>query len=70
MSFRDNGVGFKLDEVKQGFGIKNLHSRVQLINIRRYNIRYLRVSDSLFFDNLEMEDEGLVGVLRRDYFAC
>ena len=32
MSFRDNGVGFKLDEVKQGFGIKNLHSRVQLIN--------------------------------------
>ncbi len=32
MSFRDNGVGFKLDEVKRGFGIKNLHSRVQLIN--------------------------------------
>jgi signal transduction histidine kinase len=32
MEFKDNGVGFKLDEVKQGFGIKNLESRVQLIN--------------------------------------
>jgi signal transduction histidine kinase len=32
MEFKDNGVGFKLNEVKQGFGIKNLESRVQLIN--------------------------------------
>jgi len=32
MSFRDNGKGFNLDDVTQGFGIKNLHSRVQLIN--------------------------------------
>ncbi|SDE13499.1 Histidine kinase-, DNA gyrase B-, and HSP90-like ATPase [Mucilaginibacter pineti] len=32
MEFKDNGVGFNLGEVKQGFGIKNLESRVQLIN--------------------------------------
>jgi signal transduction histidine kinase len=32
MEFKDNGVGFKLNEVKQGFGIKNLESRVKLIN--------------------------------------
>ena len=32
MSFRDNGVGFNIDNVKHGFGIKNLRSRVQLIN--------------------------------------
>ena len=32
MEFKDNGVGFKLNEVKHGFGIKNLESRVQLIN--------------------------------------
>jgi signal transduction histidine kinase len=32
MEFKDNGVGFTLGEVKRGFGIKNLESRVQLIN--------------------------------------
>jgi signal transduction histidine kinase len=32
MEFKDNGVGFNLGGVKQGFGIKNLESRVQLIN--------------------------------------
>ncbi|HEY9195406.1 MAG TPA: sensor histidine kinase [Mucilaginibacter sp.] len=32
MEFKDNGVGFNLGDVKQGFGIKNLESRVQLIN--------------------------------------
>jgi len=32
MSFRDNGRGFNIDTVKHGFGIKNLRSRVQLIN--------------------------------------
>ncbi len=32
MSFRDNGIGFNIDSVKHGFGIKNLRSRVQLIN--------------------------------------
>jgi signal transduction histidine kinase len=32
MSFRDNGKGFNIDTVKHGFGIKNLRSRVQLIN--------------------------------------
>jgi signal transduction histidine kinase len=32
MEFKDNGIGFNLNEVKHGFGIKNLESRVQLIN--------------------------------------
>jgi signal transduction histidine kinase len=32
MEFKDNGKGFKMDEVKHGFGLKNLESRVQLIN--------------------------------------
>jgi len=32
MEFKDNGKGFKIDEVKQGFGLKNLESRVQLMN--------------------------------------
>ncbi|WDF77528.1 sensor histidine kinase [Mucilaginibacter sp. AW1-7] len=32
MEFKDNGIGFNLAEVKRGFGIKNLESRVQLIN--------------------------------------
>lgn len=32
MSFSDNGVGFDMDNVKHGFGLKNLQSRAQLIN--------------------------------------
>jgi signal transduction histidine kinase len=32
MEFKDNGKGFNLDDVKRGFGLKNLQSRVQLIN--------------------------------------
>lgn len=32
MSFSDNGIGFNMDNVKHGFGLKNLQSRVQLIN--------------------------------------
>jgi signal transduction histidine kinase len=32
MEFKDNGKGFKIDEVKHGFGLKNLESRVHLIN--------------------------------------
>lgn len=32
ISFGDNGTGFNKDAVKQGFGLKNLQSRVQLIN--------------------------------------
>jgi signal transduction histidine kinase len=32
MSFSDNGVGFDMDNIKHGFGIKNLQSRAQLIN--------------------------------------
>jgi signal transduction histidine kinase len=32
MSFSDNGVGFNMDNVKHGFGLKNLQSRAQLIN--------------------------------------
>jgi len=32
MEFKDNGKGFNIDEVKHGFGLKNLESRVQLIN--------------------------------------
>lgn len=32
MSFRDNGKGFDPEKVKRGFGLKNLQSRVQLIN--------------------------------------
>lgn len=32
IEFKDDGVGFKLNEIKHGFGIKNLESRVQLIN--------------------------------------
>ncbi len=31
MEFKDNGNGFNMDGVKQGFGLKNLQSRVQLI---------------------------------------
>jgi signal transduction histidine kinase len=32
MEFKDNGKGFNIDEVKHGFGLKNMQSRVQLIN--------------------------------------
>lgn len=32
MEFKDNGKGFNMDNVKHGFGLKNLQSRVQLIN--------------------------------------
>jgi len=32
MEFKDNGIGFNLDDVKHGFGLKNLQSRVQLIS--------------------------------------
>lgn len=32
MEFKDNGKGFNMDEVKHGFGLKNLESRVQLLN--------------------------------------
>ncbi|WP_157741045.1 sensor histidine kinase [Mucilaginibacter xinganensis] len=32
MEFKDNGKGFNIKEVKHGFGLKNLESRVQLIN--------------------------------------
>ncbi len=32
MEFKDNGRGFNTDEVKHGFGLKNMESRVQLIN--------------------------------------
>ena len=32
MEFKDNGKGFNIDQVKHGFGLKNLESRVQLIN--------------------------------------
>ncbi|MBS1500638.1 MAG: sensor histidine kinase [Bacteroidetes bacterium] len=32
MTFRDNGKGFNLDNVKHGFGLKNLQSRAQLVN--------------------------------------
>jgi signal transduction histidine kinase len=32
MSFSDNGIGFDMDNVTHGFGIKNLQSRAQLIN--------------------------------------
>ncbi|MEO9171436.1 MAG: sensor histidine kinase [Mucilaginibacter sp.] len=32
MSFSDNGIGFNMEDVKQGFGLKNLQSRAQLIN--------------------------------------
>lgn len=32
MEFKDNGKGFNINEVKHGFGLKNLQSRVQLIN--------------------------------------
>jgi signal transduction histidine kinase len=32
MEFKDNGKGFDINEVKHGFGLKNLESRVQLIN--------------------------------------
>ena len=31
VSFRDNGVGFNIDNVRHGFGIKNLRSRVSLV---------------------------------------
>jgi len=32
MEFKDNGKGFNIAQVKHGFGLKNLESRVQLIN--------------------------------------
>lgn len=32
MEFKDNGKGFNINDVKHGFGLKNLQSRVQLIN--------------------------------------
>lgn len=32
MEFKDNGKGFDMAAVKHGFGLKNLESRVQLIN--------------------------------------
>jgi signal transduction histidine kinase len=32
MSFSDNGVGFEMDNITHGFGLKNLQSRAQLIN--------------------------------------
>lgn len=32
MEVKDNGTGFNIGEVKHGFGLKNLESRVQLIN--------------------------------------
>jgi signal transduction histidine kinase len=32
MEFKDNGKGFNINHVKHGFGLKNLQSRVQLIN--------------------------------------
>ncbi len=32
MEFKDNGKGFDMSDVRHGFGLKNLESRVQLIN--------------------------------------
>jgi signal transduction histidine kinase len=32
MSFSDNGVGFDMDNITHGFGLKNLQSRAQFIN--------------------------------------
>jgi signal transduction histidine kinase len=32
LEFKDNGKGFNIKQVKHGFGLKNLESRVQLIN--------------------------------------
>jgi signal transduction histidine kinase len=32
MEFKDNGKGFNMDDVRHGFGLKNLQSRVKLIN--------------------------------------
>jgi len=32
MSFSDNGVGFDADNIKHGFGLKNLESRAKFIN--------------------------------------
>jgi len=32
MEFKDNGKGFDIDNVKHGYGLKNLESRVKLIN--------------------------------------
>ncbi|HTD41967.1 MAG TPA: sensor histidine kinase [Mucilaginibacter sp.] len=32
MSFSDNGIGFDMDTIKHGFGLKNLESRAQFIN--------------------------------------
>jgi signal transduction histidine kinase len=32
MEFKDNGKGFNINHIKRGFGLKNLQSRVQLIN--------------------------------------
>ncbi len=32
MEFKDNGHGFNMSQIKHGFGLKNLESRVRLIN--------------------------------------
>jgi signal transduction histidine kinase len=32
MEFKDNGKGFDMANVKHGYGLKNLESRVKLIN--------------------------------------
>jgi signal transduction histidine kinase len=32
MEFKDNGTGFNMSDVRHGYGLKNLESRVQLIN--------------------------------------
>jgi len=32
MEFKDNGKGFSTNQVKHGFGLKNMESRIQLIN--------------------------------------
>jgi signal transduction histidine kinase len=32
MTFSDNGIGFDIDNVKHGFGLKNLESRARFIN--------------------------------------
>ena len=32
MSFSDNGIGFNMENINHGFGLKNLQSRVQLVN--------------------------------------
>jgi signal transduction histidine kinase len=32
MEFKDNGIGFNMEEINHGFGLKNLESRVKLMN--------------------------------------